>query len=885
MLKKLLLSVSVLLLLIIIGITAIVIQPQLLQGAISTGGQRFAGLDITFESLSSHRSPLRLELKGLELRNPDWPEPTLLRLDSLSLKLIASPFDDGAFWSLHSEGLTVNLEHNREGELNWLTSKLRGNGETPPPDTEPSAPAPVQLPGDFNFQEIVLLDSHIHILRADGERYHIDLPEVRGERSETANGHLSLELAYAQHHFLVSGDIVLFDPGAGVLDYQLAIEHEDAQLKSEGRLSLSPDLSGSRIDLSLALQRLEALATMAGLEHAPALPESRLATTLVIDNGYQLSDTTLALGDNTLSGTLTIATDFSQVDATLSSPALNIDALQEIFAPAPQESTQTDATAEPAETAMDWQWLSKPEVKATLAIERLLASGWQLDALKVTATTGEQLSADFSIATVSEAASQRQLNDVTGELRLTPLAPQSEGADARLELALSERGVNIDIEGDVNLNGKAGNALKIRAQAPQSAHLWALAQLPWQEAGALELTGEFASEAQGYTVNSSASLGEQQADVTLEYKTPEALEYGHLDGQLTLKNLSMAFTSPANESASTQTSTPRPRSKKLLSKDPIAFDALHKFEGQLNIDLQDVDTGYTYIKRASLAPSVKKGVLTLSDSRILTNGGEAQLSARLDANGERPQLRSEIRVDGSDYGKLGLEKAAGIRGGTGDIRLNLRASGNSPADLAASLNGQVDIKITDLEAKGNALNLIGSDVLTETFNKLNPFREKRSTTQIECLAVHFKGNDGKFISNDGIALETEASKIIGTGHIDFANEELRFGISPIARKGVGINVGAAAGLVRLGGSFSKPRVEADPGGMFTSGLSTGAAIYTGGLSLVAQGLMKRALYSGSACDGALEEIPSADELPPELLQPADNPAAPASAEQVTQPTS
>ncbi len=281
---------------------------------------------------------------------------------------------------------------------------------------------------------------------------------------------------------------------------------------------------------------------------------------------------------------------------------------------------------------------------------------------------------------------------------------------------------------------------------------------------------------------------------------------------------------------------------------------------------------------------MKKGVLTLSDSRILTNGGEAQLSARLDANGERPQLRSEIRVDGSDYGKLGLEKAAGIRGGTGDIRLNLRASGNSPADLAASLNGQVDIKITDLEAKGNALNLIGSDVLTETFNKLNPFREKRSTTQIECLAVHFKGNDGKFISNDGIALETEASKIIGTGHIDFANEELRFGISPIARKGVGINVGAAAGLVRLGGSFSKPRVEADPGGMFTSGLSTGAAIYTGGLSLVAQGLMKRALYSGSACDGALEEIPSADELPPELLQPADNPAAPASTEQATQPT-
>jgi hypothetical protein len=166
------------------------------------------------------------------------------------------------------------------------------------------------------------------------------------------------------------------------------------------------------------------------------------------------------------------------------------------------------------------------------------------------------------------------------------------------------------------------------------------------------------------------------------------------------------------------------------------------------------------------------------------------------------------------------------------------------------MNGKLDVKITDLVAEGNALNLIGSDVLSETIDKLNPFSEKKTSTEIECIAIHFDGKRGKFISDDGIALETAQTKIIGTGNVDLGKEQLLFGVSPIARTGVGINVGAAAGLVRLGGTFSKPKIVADPSGMFTSGLSTGAAI-----------------YAGSACDGAIDEIPTVEELPEELLKP------------------
>ena len=41
--------------------------------------------------------------------------------------------------------------------------------------------------------------------------------------------------------------------------------------------------------------------------------------------------------------------------------------------------------------------------------------------------------------------------------------------------------------------------------------------------------------------------------------------------------------------------------------------------------------------------------------------------------------------------------------------------------------------------------------------------------------------------------------------------------------------------------------------------------------MLAQGLIKRAIYSGSACDGNIDEIPTVEELPEEILNPVAPP--------------
>ena len=868
MLKKLLIGLGIVLVLALASVTTVLIKPNLLRGLIHAGGERFAGLQIEIDSLSSHRAPLRLEIDGLRISNPNWPEPTLLTLDALSLQLLASPFREGPFWAVESDGLNVRVANNDKGEMNWLTTTLQRPASEQP--AVPETASPLTLPGDFSFDHVVLRDTQLQFITASGEQYRLALPEIRGKRLDHGNGELVVELDYQEQHFTLRGDITLFDPQAAILDYRLSLSHADAALESQGRLNLSPTLKDSRIALTLQLEKLDRLAALAGVD-APPLPPSELSTTLRISPDYQFEPLALAVGDNRLSGALRLSPDVSRIDAKLSSPSLDVDALIAALTPPATDSDNGAAAASEAgreEAPIDWQWMAEKQLKLVLDVTKLTASGWWVNELHSELQSDEAIRLSLRAANIAETATARRIADLDTRLTLSPLAEKTEGADAQLDLELRQQALTLSAEGEVNLNGVPGTRLKLSSRAPRSAEIWALALLPWQEAGALALDATVETDAKQYRLAGEASLGEQATALTLNYQPGSDERRAELSGEISLRNTSLAFMQDPNAATDKADKPPADkRNGKLISSEPLALDALQQINAELAISLEQVDTGYLLINRAELNPRLRGGVLELDDSRLYVDSGEAYVRARLDASGEQATVSTELKIDSSDYGALGLEKAAGISDGKGKIRIKLDGRGNNPAALAGSLDGQLDIKITDLTAKGNALNLIGSDVLTETIDKLNPFSEKRQNTEIECLAVHFKGKNGRFTSEDGIALETDGSKIIGTGHVDLGKEELRLGISPIARKGVGINVGAAASLVRLGGTFSRPRVEADPSGMFSGGLSTGAAIYTGGLSLLAQGLVKRALYAGSACDGELDEIPSAEEIPDELLNP------------------
>ena len=113
-------------------------------------------------------------------------------------------------------------------------------------------------------------------------------------------------------------------------------------------------------------------------------------------------------------------------------------------------------------------------------------------------------------------------------------------------------------------------------------------------------------------------------------------------------------------------------------------------------------------------------------------------------------------------------------------------------------------------------------------------------------------------SVEPLAGRTDLLTATGKGKVDFGTEniELEWTIKP--RTGIGISAGSLANpYVKLGGTLSSPHLEAKP---LDAAVSTGAAVATMGLTILAQGLYDRITSEENVCINKLVEgAPTAPE--------------------------
>jgi hypothetical protein len=94
--------------------------------------------------------------------------------------------------------------------------------------------------------------------------------------------------------------------------------------------------------------------------------------------------------------------------------------------------------------------------------------------------------------------------------------------------------------------------------------------------------------------------------------------------------------------------------------------------------------------------------------------------------------------------------------------------------------------------------------------------------------------------------------IVGGGDIDFNTEQLNIEFNTKPRAGVGISASSIVSpFVKLKGTFASPSIALDKKGALLSG---GAAVATGGLSLLVQSIAGRATAEGDQCAPTLAEV-------------------------------
>ena len=154
------------------------------------------------------------------------------------------------------------------------------------------------------------------------------------------------------------------------------------------------------------------------------------------------------------------------------------------------------------------------------------------------------------------------------------------------------------------------------------------------------------------------------------------------------------------------------------------------------------------------------------------------------------------------------------------------------------------------------LNRLYGDLLQEILGTINPFRQTDPYIDFECVVMPLQFDDGLLTSAPNMFASTNKIRIAASPTINFKTEDLRVVVRTTPRRALSISMGELVNpYVQIVGTLAAPRLAVDEKGVLISG---GAAIATGGLTVLARGVWDRIRGSGNPCkqatDRAIEQL-------------------------------
>jgi uncharacterized protein involved in outer membrane biogenesis len=314
------------------------------------------------------------------------------------------------------------------------------------------------------------------------------------------------------------------------------------------------------------------------------------------------------------------------------------------------------------------------------------------------------------------------------------------------------------------------------------------------------------------------------------------------------------FLPPGEKKAAPGKKAPPDGAKRLFPADPLPLAALDAAEVQLTLRVKRMVAGGAPIEDLFVDVSLRQGRLKVKRLGAGLFGGTIDASLGLDgSSAPGAALAARLNIEGVDTGALlkTMKLTDLLQGGLLDAKIDLTGRGASVRGLMGSLTGEVVATLGRGRVHTSALDLAGADLASKAFASLNPLAESDEYTELSCAALRFLLKDGMATAEKGIAVQTPKMNVVATGTVNLKTEEIDFAVKPEARQGLGINLSSVAGMVRLTGTLADPTVGLDALGAAKGALSVGTAIATGGLSVLAEGLMGRATADENACQTAL----------------------------------
>jgi len=221
-----------------------------------------------------------------------------------------------------------------------------------------------------------------------------------------------------------------------------------------------------------------------------------------------------------------------------------------------------------------------------------------------------------------------------------------------------------------------------------------------------------------------------------------------------------------------------PAGERLFSPAPLPLAGLRRLDVDLDLELRaaELATPRLVVNEVHARAELSGGRLHVRRFEAAAAGGRIGGDFTLETRHQPPRASLELRAEKVDAGAL-LSRLAGARvleGGRGDVFVSLAGEGDSPAALAASLDGRVRALVGKSRARvGTIDNVVGG--ATKLIGTL--FSRGSDAATVNCLAGDFALRDG--VAETRVLLaDTEHSTVRGEGRIDLGAETFHLKLSP-----------------------------------------------------------------------------------------------------------
>lgn len=308
-----------------------------------------------------------------------------------------------------------------------------------------------------------------------------------------------------------------------------------------------------------------------------------------------------------------------------------------------------------------------------------------------------------------------------------------------------------------------------------------------------------------------------------------------------------------------RTGTEKPKGKHKQIENPKAFkdiplpiDELNWANVILQLNIKELkampEMPITNIK---LNANINDGNAIIAPLSFSYMGGNLALDIL--ANNKNNTFNGDVSIRGTDVNIGDIIASTGykdiFKGGNTNIDIVLKGTGHNLEEFMKTLNGYVKVYTTSDLTGYKIENLVkASDVISSLFKFVGEDiiggiarkDKKKEESTIECAVVNLNVQDGKSISNRGIAIQTKIANIIVDGVANLGDEYLDVSVITIVKEGFGVS-NSLAEMIKIQGAMAKPSVIISKDGVIKNVVKTSlatvlAGIFTGGVTLITAGV-------------------------------------------------